>query len=469
MQTRDRQPHGRLPRARQHGQPARCTDPRLDRAVRADELDLQRLRADSVRRHRDPDAVDAEIHVGDPQHHAGEAGGPAHEPEAFVLDELAHLQLEVVQVMLGQRGPPLRRAARRPAAPAQRREQLGDRARMEAGEKQPADGLAVRPDLDRPQAARPVGRVQPPVLLQFPGQEPEHARDARGNERHDRQCQPLLHAGRGHELPGHHGNHRHEQLVRHRDDGEMFDRVELRLDEQRDAEPDAGIDHRPGRGQHRLHRQGRPRLAGAEAELLVHRVQRPLHGIHGPAEEVDDPGDEPREDVDVELVYGPPDPLHDPLLGEAADPGIEQGRDDREQDRRQPGRAPRNRPPVVRQAEPDGGADDERAGEVAAKPGHGQARQHRGHGRQPQQPGGNCDDELVGRRAGHPHRPPQRQADRRYVEQAPEQQADREHPRRRVDVPGFTERIRGQRLDDVIDTVQRDPCRAEGKEQMRRQ
>ena len=119
-------------------------------------------------------------------------------------------------------------------------------------------------DGNRPQRGGAIRRVEPPVLLELPGEEAEHAGNAGRDERHRRQGQALLHARRLDELRGDHRDHRHEQLVRHRDHGKVLDGVELGLDQQRDAKPHAGLDDRPDGPEHRLDGEHQPRLVGPE-------------------------------------------------------------------------------------------------------------------------------------------------------------------------------------------------------------
>ena len=52
---------------------------------------------------------------------------------------------------------------------------FGEGARVQAGLEQTRHCLAVRTDRNGPELRRPVGRVQPPVFLQFPDQESENA------------------------------------------------------------------------------------------------------------------------------------------------------------------------------------------------------------------------------------------------------------------------------------------------------
>ena len=116
------------------------------------------------------------------------AGPPAEQREQLPLREPADALGGVLEVVV----QPGRAAGRRPAAPAAGwRYTFGTVPGVEPGPQQPPHRLAVRPEHHRLQAGRPVGRVQPPVRLQLPGDEPEDARDAGDDAgRRTRQLRP---------------------------------------------------------------------------------------------------------------------------------------------------------------------------------------------------------------------------------------------------------------------------------------
>ena len=67
-------------------------------------------------------------------------------------------------------------------------------------------------------------------LLQLPNEKAEKPRDARDDGRSGKAGHDLLHSDRN-EHAGEMRNQRQQELVRHRDDRKMFDRVDLRLDQ----------------------------------------------------------------------------------------------------------------------------------------------------------------------------------------------------------------------------------------------
>ena len=231
-------------------------------------------------------------------------------------------------------------------------------------------------DLHGAERGRPVCRVQPPVFLQLPGQEAEHARNAGRHERDRREREAPLHAGGVYELGGDHRNHRHEELVRHGHHGEMLDRVELRLDEQRDAESHAGLDNRPHRAEDGLDREHQPRLVGAKSQALVDRVERALDEVHRPPEGVDDPGEEPHDHVQVKLVQHPAGRLDHLLLKLAAHARVEHHRARGEHARGDPGRGARQPAAAVRQHKPGRQRDESGRGGMADQPADGCAAEN---------------------------------------------------------------------------------------------
>ncbi len=87
-----------------------------------------------------------------------------------------------------------------------------------------------------------------------------------------------------------------------RDDGEVLDRIELRLDQEGHAKPHEPVDHRPERGGHRLDREREARFASPKPQLLVDGVEHALDEIDRPLKHVHDPGEQPGDQVHMQLV-----------------------------------------------------------------------------------------------------------------------------------------------------------------------
>ena len=120
---------------------------------------------------------------------------------------------------------------------SQLRIEFRQRARMKTETQKAQHGLAVVADGDRLQLRRLVCAVESPVLFQFPNQKAKDPRDAGAERDRYRPGQGRLHSH--FQGPGQVRNDkRQHQLVRHRDDRKVLDRIDLRLHEQIDAKAD---------------------------------------------------------------------------------------------------------------------------------------------------------------------------------------------------------------------------------------
>ena len=169
--------------------------------------------------------------------------------------------------------------------------QLGQRARMEARPQQPRHGLAVPARGLWTQVARLIRPIQAPVLLELPDQE---AGDAGKAELKDEKEQAGRDGFHRTEQDGRQRRHeeRKNQLVRHRHDRKMLDRIELRFGQQVDAEAHDVGDEEPHEPQRRLDHQPPSAVAAAEAQPFIDGVEQPLHTVEQPAEEGQDQADQ---------------------------------------------------------------------------------------------------------------------------------------------------------------------------------
>src|SRR5437762_13409423 len=106
---------------------------------------------------------------------------------------------------------------------------------MEAGAEEGGEGFAVAAGADGLEVAGAVGLVERPVFFELPGEEAEDAGDAPDDAGGVGEGGGLVDA-EGDEDAAQVGDEREEQLVRDGDDGEMFDGVDLGLDQEVDGE-----------------------------------------------------------------------------------------------------------------------------------------------------------------------------------------------------------------------------------------
>ena len=145
-------------------------------------------------------------------------------------------------------------------------------------------------------------------------------------------------------------------LCRDRDHREMLDRVDLRLDQQGDEEPEHVGDQEPGHPQDRLARQRRASLAPSEPQPLIDRVEHPLDRLDHPREDLHHQPEQARQKVRDQRSPGPGERVDRHLLQVPAGPGGQHqaGRQEDQAARREgPGSArrksggtPRPRPPA---------------------------------------------------------------------------------------------------------------------------
>ena len=208
---------------------------------------------------------------------AAPAGGSrAEQRDEVAFEEPPDLDLEVVERLAVPVHAPEPTPFEHPALGlAQLGEELGQRPRVEPRPEQPAHRLAVVADDYR----RSGSGGSPRRAASSPSAPRRGSRTRRGAGRPSsrrRLGEPGragVSGGREQRGPEHTGS---DDLVRDRNDREVLDRVDLRLDQQGDIDPDHVRDEEPDEAQHRLGRQRTPALSLAEPEPLVDGVEEPI-------------------------------------------------------------------------------------------------------------------------------------------------------------------------------------------------
>ena len=109
-------------------------------------------------------------------------------------------------------------------------------------------------------------------------------------------------------------NERHDQLGRHGDHGKVLDRIEGRLDEHVHVDADQVGDEEPVEAEGRLDDQHDVPLAGAEAQPLVHGVEKTLDALDQALEKAHGEAEERGKDVEAEAEPHADDRIGDRLL-----------------------------------------------------------------------------------------------------------------------------------------------------------
>src|SRR5262245_1330277 len=133
-------------------------------------------------------AVGAGMYLFDSDWTASPPPAAVDQRDQLALGEVVDRFLDVMQrVFEPAHGSTVAVGAGLPQRAAELGEQFWQRPGMNTGPQQPRQRFAVMADHDRPERSRAIGRVEPPVLLELPDQEPEHSRDLAdddGGQRH---------------------------------------------------------------------------------------------------------------------------------------------------------------------------------------------------------------------------------------------------------------------------------------------
>ena len=127
----------------------------------------------------DGDPIDRELHGVHRDGEPAAGSGSGQEADHVAVEKRGDVVLQLVPLPRDATAARSRLAGISGMEPTQPREEPRDRAGVESRHQQPSHRLAVVANGHRPERGRAICRVEPPVLLQLPGQEAEHAGNAR--------------------------------------------------------------------------------------------------------------------------------------------------------------------------------------------------------------------------------------------------------------------------------------------------
>ena len=164
---------------------------------------------------------------------------------------------------------------------------------MESGSEQTFDGLTVASYGNRSQGSTPILPKQPPVLLELPDGESEESwekHDVKPGDRHGKGFVHVLDQERFH-VDGQDEQDRQEDFVGDGHDGEVFDGVKCRLDEQVDIDSNQERDHGPEEAEDGFGDERQEVLLAVESEPFVDGIEKPFECEQHAAKQLDDPID----------------------------------------------------------------------------------------------------------------------------------------------------------------------------------